>query len=72
MDEILVSDDDKLHILLDKLNLVLAQGRVSHNTLNIINNVVKQFPNNTTQEKTDRVKLSIYLLMSAPEYLINH
>ena len=71
-DESLLTDDDKLHILLDKLNLLLAQGRVSDNSLDIITNVVKQFPNGTAQEKTDRAKLSIYLLMSAPEYLINH
>jgi uncharacterized protein (DUF1800 family) len=71
-EEILLTDNDKLHILLDKLNLVLAQGRVSQNSLDIIANVLLQFPNSTVQEKTDRAKLAIYLLMTAPEYLINH
>lgn len=70
--EVLLTDNDKLHILLDRLNLLLAQGRVSTSSLDVISNVLLQFPSSTTQEKTDRAKLAIYLLMTAPEYLINH
>ncbi len=65
------TDNDKLHILMDRLNLLLAQGRVSDTSLNTINNVLKEFPNTTVTEKQDRTKLAIYLLMSSPEYLIN-
>ena len=65
------TDNDKLHILMDRLNLLLAQGRVSDTSLNTIINVLKEFPNTTVTEKQDRTKLAIYLLMSSPEYLIN-
>lgn len=70
-DEVLLTDNNKLHILLDRLNLLLAQGRLSAGSLNIIKNVVMELPNGTTTEKRDRVKLAIYLIMSSPEYLIN-
>jgi hypothetical protein len=65
------TDNDKLHILLDRLNLLLAHGHVSENTLETIKNVIVEFPNSTVVEKEDRIKLAIYLLMTSPEYLIN-
>ncbi|MFZ1561900.1 MAG: DUF1800 family protein [Saprospiraceae bacterium] len=65
------TDNDKLHILMDRLNLLLAQGRVSDTSLNTIINVLKEFPNTTVTEKQDRTKLAIYLFMTSPEYLIN-
>jgi uncharacterized protein (DUF1800 family) len=65
------TDNDKLHILMDRLNLLLAQGRVSDTSLHTIINVLKEFPNTTVTEKQDRTKLAIYLLMTSPEYLIN-
>ena len=65
------TDNDKLHILLDRLNLLLAQGNISDVSINTIIKVVKEFPNTTELEKQDRVKLAIYLLMTSPEYLIN-
>lgn len=63
--------DDKLHILLDRLNMVLAHGRISAPSLNTITKVIKEFPSVSTTEKTDRIKLAIYLVMTCPEYLIN-
>jgi uncharacterized protein (DUF1800 family) len=63
--------DDRLHILLDKLNMVLAHGRLSFTSLNTIIKVIKEFPSATNDEKTDRIKLAIYLLMTSPEYSIN-
>ncbi len=63
--------DDRLHILLDKLNMVLAHGRLSSTSLNTIIKVIKEFPSATNDEKTDRIKLAIYLLMTSPEYSIN-
>jgi uncharacterized protein (DUF1800 family) len=65
------TDNDKLHILLDRLNLLLAQGRISDQSLETIKNVVVDFPNSTAQEKEDRIKLAIYLVMTSPEYIIN-
>ncbi|MBK8848685.1 MAG: DUF1800 family protein [Saprospiraceae bacterium] len=70
-DEVLLTDNNKLHILLDRLNLLLAQGRLTASSLAIIKNVVTELPNGTATEKRDRVRLAIYLIMSSPEYLIN-
>ncbi len=69
--EIINTTDDKLHILLDRLNMVLAHGRISAPSLNTITKVIKEFPSVSTTEKTDRIKLAIYLVMTCPEYLIN-
>jgi hypothetical protein len=70
-DEVLLGDNNQLHILLDRLNLLLAQGRLSQSSLAIIKNVLIEWPASTTAEKRERVKLGIYLIMSSPEYLIN-
>ncbi len=69
--EALLTNNDELHILLDRLNLILAQGRVSDQSINIIIDVLKEFPNASPTEQSDRVKLAIYLFMTSPEYLIN-
>jgi hypothetical protein len=70
-DYLTLTTNDQLHILMDKLNLLLAQGRVSDQSLDVIISVLKEFPNTTDAEKSDKVKLAIYLIMTAPEYLIN-
>ncbi len=70
-DETVYTDDNELHILLDRLNLILAQGRLSDLTENTIIETLKEFPNNTAEQQEDRVRLAIYLVVSAPEYLIN-
>lgn len=70
-DEMLLGDNDKIHILLDRLNLILAQGRLSDPSINIIEEALLQFPVTTETERRDRVKLAIYLVLSAPEFLIN-
>lgn len=69
--EVMFTDDDQLHILLDRLNLVLAHGRLSDNTLTIIKDTVSQFENETADDKERRARLAVYLIMSSPEYLIN-
>jgi uncharacterized protein (DUF1800 family) len=63
--------DDRIHILLDKFNLWLAHGRLSATSLKTISDVIKQFPSVSNTEKTDRIKLAIYLIMTSPEYQIN-
>lgn len=70
-DHLTFTTNDQVHILLDKLNLLLAQGRVSDQSIETIIDVLKEFPNTTELEKADKVKLAIYLIMTAPEYLIN-
>jgi uncharacterized protein (DUF1800 family) len=69
--EFVNTTNDRIHILLDKLNLVLAHGRISATGLATITSVINQFPFTTNNEKTDRIKLAIYLIMTSPEYLIN-
>lgn len=70
-DELIYTNDDELHILLDKLNLVLAQGRLTQPTLDKITETIQVFPNNSDSEKLTRVELAIYLTMTSPEYLIH-
>lgn len=69
--ELLYTDDDKVHILLDRLNLILAQGKLSESSLDEITAVVQAFPNSSANEKLRRARLAIYLVMSSPEYLIH-
>lgn len=69
--ELINATDDRLHILLDRLNLLLAHGRVTNVSLSTVTEVIKQFPFATDAEKTDRIKLAIYLIMTSPEYQIN-
>jgi uncharacterized protein (DUF1800 family) len=68
---LMYTDDDELHVMLDKLNLILAQGRITDGTLAIIKDALIQYNNETEEDKERRVKLGIYLIMSSPEYLIN-
>lgn len=70
-DELLYTDDNELHILLDKLNLVLAQGRLTQPTLDKIKDTIIVFPNDDEDDKLTRVELAIYLTMTSPEYLIH-
>ena len=66
-----LTDHDELHVLMDRLNLLLAQGRVSEESINIIIDALKEFPNSDAEDKEDLVRLAIYLFMTSPEYLIN-
>jgi uncharacterized protein (DUF1800 family) len=69
-DEISQTDNDQLHILLDKINLLLANGSLSQESLNIIQGVLENFPNSTEQEKMQKVTTAIYLVMISPDYQI--
>jgi len=70
-EEILLADDNKLHILVDRLNLLLAGGRISSYTEQVIINTIKEFPNEDADDALLRIRLAIYLILSSPEYLIN-
>lgn len=69
--EMLYANDDELHILLDRLNLILAQGRLTDPTINTIKAAITNFESEDEDDIELRVKLAIYLVMSSPEYLIN-
>lgn len=69
--EIMYTTDDKLHILVDRLNLILAQGRLSDMTVNTIIEALKKFDQSDEDDFELRAKLAIYLVMTTPEYLIN-
>lgn len=68
--EVNLTNNDQLHILLDRLNLILANGALSENTLETIKTVLEQFPNVSTTEKRQKVTLAIYLVMTSPDYQI--
>ncbi len=70
-DELALADDENLHILVDRLNLLVAGGRLTSYTEEVIINTVKEFPNDDADDTALRTRLAIYLVMSSPEYLIN-
>ena len=70
-DEELLADDEHLHMLVDRLNLILAQGRLSSYTEQIIIDAIKEFSQEDAEDLELRTRLAIYLVMSSPEYLIN-
>lgn len=73
LDEMAYADDDNLHILLDRINLVIAQGRLRQETISTIIATIREIPADLTDpdDREDRVRLAIYLAMTSPEYLIN-
>ncbi len=70
-DEIALAEDDRLHELVDRLSLVLAHGRLTQRTQQIIIDALKEFPSGDEEDLDERVRVAIYLVMSAPEFLIN-
>jgi uncharacterized protein (DUF1800 family) len=74
----ILARNDKLPQLLDKYNLILANGRLSTESLNTISQAIKGMPYSedangipNTNEAYRRVRLAIFLIMTSPEYLIN-
>lgn len=65
------AEDDKLHALIDMVNMLFAGGQVSDYTEKIIENMVKELPIADEDDRLMRVKVAIYLVLSSPEYLIN-
>ena len=70
-DEELVADDAHLHILVDRLNLILAQGRLTSSSEEAIINAIKAYSQEDPEDIELRARLAIYLVMSSPEYLIS-
>lgn len=69
--EIMYATDENLHILIDRLNLILAQGRLTETTKEAIIEALKKFADDDEDDLEFRAKLAIYLTMTTPEYLIN-
>lgn len=70
-DELMYANDEELHILLDRLNLILAQGRLMPSTEQRIIDAIKVFDDEDPEDLELRTRLAIYLVMTSPEYLIN-
>lgn len=70
-DEILLADDSHLHMLVDRLNLILAQGRLSSDAEDTIIDALKVFEQGDPEDLDLRARIAIYLVMCSPEYLIN-
>jgi uncharacterized protein (DUF1800 family) len=70
--------NDKIPQLLDKYNLILANGRLSAQTLKLIGDAIKSMPYiedvngvPATTEAFRRTRMCIYLIMTSPDYIIN-
>ena len=70
-DEIALAADEYLHQLVDRLDLLLAHGRLTDRTTQLIIDALKEFPDDDEEDLEARVRIAVYLVMSAPEYLIN-
>ena len=67
----LADDDDELHILVDRLDMLLAHGLLSDESKNLIVEALKEFPTDDERDIDERARIAIYLVLSSPEYLIN-
>jgi uncharacterized protein (DUF1800 family) len=69
--------NDRLPQLLDKYNLILAHGRLSQKSLDIIKGALLEMPISVTNgvpnadDASRRVRIAIFLIMASPDYLIN-
>jgi uncharacterized protein (DUF1800 family) len=68
--EYLLGENDKLHMLIDRLNLLFANGRLSNTTAEVIRQALLKYPTTNNIDREARVRLAIYLVLSSPEYLI--
>lgn len=72
-DEILLTEDHRLPELLDRLDLILAHGKISQRSKDLMLPLLKEIPIDDDPDfwKRKRVQMAIYLIMASPEYLIN-
>lgn len=70
-DEVMYASDDEMHILIDRLNLILAGGKLTPMTTDLIIETVKELPGEDAEDLMLRTRFAIYLVLSSPEYLIN-
>ncbi len=67
----LADDNDELHILVDRLDMLSAHGLLSDASHNLIVETLKEFPADDADDIDERARIAIYLVLSSPEYLIN-
>jgi uncharacterized protein (DUF1800 family) len=64
-DEIILASTDA-HAMVDRLNILLAGGTASSETIDTISNIIEI----EALEPADRVKVALYLLLISPDYII--
>lgn len=70
-DELPLATDENLGELLERLNLILAHGRLSYATKNHIIEALRGLPVNAQfNYASRRLQMAIFLVMVSPEYLI--
>lgn len=73
-----LTQNDRLLQLIDKYNLILASGRLSQKSMDIIKRAVSGMPLRLTNglpnndDANKRARIAIYLIMVSPEYIINN
>jgi len=73
-DELAMIDDVLVPQLVERLNLILAHGKLSEATADIIIEAVRAFDlgfNDEARIAQAKVRLAVMLVMSSPDYLIN-
>jgi len=68
IDEVALVEEGRYDQLTERLNLILAHGKLTQRSLDIITELVSISDFDTSLQ---RVQLAIYMVMSCPEYLIN-
>ncbi len=70
-DEIDLADDDHLVALIDRLNLLLANGNISQEVTEMIVDDLKKYPAEDNDDLELRARIAIYFAMVAPDFIIN-
>lgn len=75
-DELGLTDDDQLIALIDRLDLILSHGGLSQRSKDLILEVLQGIPlegsaNVIERNRLNRVKMTVFLIMANPEYLIS-
>lgn len=61
---------DNVPALLDEINLVLAAGQLSTDTLTLIRNAINGMATGTDTARTNRVYAALTLVMASPEFIV--
>ena len=61
---------DNVPALLDEINLVLAAGQLSTDTVTLIRNAINSMPTGTDAARANRVYAALTLVMASPEFIV--
>lgn len=73
-DELALVDDALVPQLVERLNLILAHGKLSEGTIDIITDAVREFDlefGDIEDNSQAKVRFAVMLIMASPDYLIN-